>query len=60
MSRQENIGWLGDRLKVSLAIEPKDPTDLIDWLETRRWPRFKAPEMPILASLQTNLMEVYA
>ena len=36
MSGQENIGWLRDRLKASLAIEPKDAAELIDWLEARR------------------------
>jgi hypothetical protein len=45
MSRQENIGWLCDRSKVSLGIEPKDPADLIDWLETRR------KDAPFLAEL---------
>jgi oxidase EvaA len=36
MSGQENIGWLRDRLKASLAIEPKDPAEPIGWLEARR------------------------
>jgi oxidase EvaA len=36
MPGQDNIGWLRDRLKASLAIEPKDPTELLDWLEARR------------------------
>ena len=36
MADQENIGWLRERLRVSLAIEPSDPTDLIDWLERQR------------------------
>jgi dTDP-4-dehydro-6-deoxy-alpha-D-glucopyranose 2,3-dehydratase len=33
---QENIDWLRRRLNASLAIEPKDPVELIDWLEARR------------------------
>jgi dTDP-4-dehydro-6-deoxy-alpha-D-glucopyranose 2,3-dehydratase len=33
---QENIDWLRRRLNASLAIEPKDPAQLIDWLEARR------------------------
>jgi dTDP-4-dehydro-6-deoxy-alpha-D-glucopyranose 2,3-dehydratase len=33
---QENIDWLRRRLNASLAIEPKDPAELIDWLEARR------------------------
>jgi oxidase EvaA len=36
MSSQENIGWLRDRLEASLPIEPKDPAELINWLEARR------------------------
>ena len=36
MSDRENIGWLRDRLKASLAVEPKDPAELIGWLEARR------------------------
>jgi dTDP-4-dehydro-6-deoxy-alpha-D-glucopyranose 2,3-dehydratase len=36
MSEQANIGWLRDRLKASLAIEPQDPAELMDWLEARR------------------------
>jgi dTDP-4-dehydro-6-deoxy-alpha-D-glucopyranose 2,3-dehydratase len=33
---QENIGWLRERLKAGFAIEPKDPAELIGWLEARR------------------------
>jgi dTDP-4-dehydro-6-deoxy-alpha-D-glucopyranose 2,3-dehydratase len=36
MPGQDNIGWLRDRLKASHAIEPKDPTELLDWPEARR------------------------
>jgi dTDP-4-dehydro-6-deoxy-alpha-D-glucopyranose 2,3-dehydratase len=36
MADQENIGWLRDRLQASLAIEPRDPSELVDWLEARR------------------------
>jgi oxidase EvaA len=36
MAEQENIGWLRDRLRVSLEIEPKDPSQLLEWLEKRR------------------------
>jgi dTDP-4-dehydro-6-deoxy-alpha-D-glucopyranose 2,3-dehydratase len=36
MADQENIGWLRNRLRASHALEPKDPAELIDWLEARR------------------------
>jgi len=36
MADQEHIGWLRERLRVSLAIEPSDPAELLDWLERRR------------------------
>jgi len=36
MSGQGDIGWLRDRLTASLPIEPKDPAELVDWLEARR------------------------
>jgi dTDP-4-dehydro-6-deoxy-alpha-D-glucopyranose 2,3-dehydratase len=36
MPGHDNIGWLRDRLKASHAIEPKDPTELLDWLGARR------------------------
>lgn len=36
MSEQDNIVWLRNRLAISLAIEPKDPAELIDWIEARR------------------------
>jgi oxidase EvaA len=36
MASQENIAWLRERLQASLALEPRDPTELLDWLEARR------------------------
>jgi oxidase EvaA len=36
MAEQENIGWLRDRLRMSLAIESVDPAELLEWLEKRR------------------------
>lgn len=36
MAGHENIGWLRQRLQASLALEPKDPAELLDWLEARR------------------------
>jgi dTDP-4-dehydro-6-deoxy-alpha-D-glucopyranose 2,3-dehydratase len=36
MADQANIGWLRERLQASLALEPSDPAELLDWLETRR------------------------
>jgi dTDP-4-dehydro-6-deoxy-alpha-D-glucopyranose 2,3-dehydratase len=36
LTDQENIGWLRQRLAASLALEPKDPTELLEWLEARR------------------------
>ncbi|HEX7790613.1 MAG TPA: NDP-hexose 2,3-dehydratase family protein [Afipia sp.] len=36
MADHQNIGWLRARLRASLAIEAKDPTELLDWLEARR------------------------
>lgn len=36
MADQESIAWLRERLHASLALEPKDPTEAIDWLEARR------------------------
>ena len=36
MADEKNIGWLQDRLRVSLAIEPGDPVELLDWLEAQR------------------------
>jgi len=36
MAEQAHIGWLRERLQLSLQIEPKDPAGLLDWLEKRR------------------------
>jgi oxidase EvaA len=36
MADQANIGWLRERLQASLALEPKDPAELLAWLEARR------------------------
>jgi oxidase EvaA len=36
MAESANIGWLRDRLRHSLAIEPRDPAALLGWLEQRR------------------------
>jgi dTDP-4-dehydro-6-deoxy-alpha-D-glucopyranose 2,3-dehydratase len=45
MPAQENIRWLRDRLQASFALEPKDPAELVDWLEARR------KEVPFSAEL---------
>ncbi len=48
MADQGNIGWLRERLRVSLAIEPSDPADLVDWLERqRRQVPFSAELIPL-------------
>ena len=36
MAEPQNIDWLRERLRASLAIESKDPAELLDWLEARR------------------------
>ncbi len=36
MADWEHIGWLRDRLRASLAIEARDPSELLEWLEARR------------------------
>ena len=36
MADREHIGWLRDRLQASLAIEARDPSELLEWLEARR------------------------
>lgn len=36
MADHQNIDWLRERLQVSRALEPKDPAELIDWLDARR------------------------
>ncbi|MES2192827.1 MAG: NDP-hexose 2,3-dehydratase family protein [Pseudomonadota bacterium] len=36
MADQESIAWLRARLQASVALEPKDPAEILDWLEARR------------------------
>lgn len=36
MADPKDIDWLRGRLQASLAIEAKDPAELLDWLEARR------------------------
>jgi oxidase EvaA len=36
MADPENLDWLRGRLRASLEFEPKDPSELLDWLESRR------------------------
>ncbi len=36
MADQEGIAWLRERLRASLEPEPKDPAEILDWLEARR------------------------
>ena len=36
MAEHRNIDWLRERLLASLALEPRDPSELIGWLEARR------------------------
>lgn len=36
MADHQNIAWLRERLRASLAIEARDPAELLDWLEARR------------------------
>jgi len=45
MSEHEHIDWLRERLRISLAIEQTDPSELLDWLERRR------KEVPFSAEL---------
>jgi oxidase EvaA len=45
MAEHANIEWLRDRLRLSLAVEPKDPAELLNWLEQRR------KEIPFAAEL---------
>ena len=48
MADRANIGWLRERLQVSLALEPRDPAELLDWLEARRKSvRFSAELIPL-------------
>ena len=45
MASQENIAWLRERLQASLALEPRDPSELLVWLAARR------QEVPFSADL---------
>src|SRR5260370_13169781 len=45
MADWEHIDWLRGRLGASLALEPKDPSEVLDWLEARR------KEVPFSAEL---------
>jgi oxidase EvaA len=45
MADWEHIDWLRGRLGASFALEPKDPSELLDWLEARR------KEVPFSAEL---------
>jgi oxidase EvaA len=36
MAEQQHLDWLRQRLQASLAVESRDPTDLLSWLEARR------------------------
>jgi dTDP-4-dehydro-6-deoxy-alpha-D-glucopyranose 2,3-dehydratase len=36
MPDQQNIGWLRERLQTSLALEAKNPSELLGWLDARR------------------------
>jgi oxidase EvaA len=45
MADREHIDWLRERLSASLALEPRDPSELLDWLEARR------KEIPFSAEL---------
>jgi oxidase EvaA len=45
MSEREHIDWLRERLNASRTIEPRDPAELLTWLEARR------AEVPFAAQL---------
>ena len=45
MADWEHIDWLRKRLSASLALEPRDPSELLDWLNARR------KEIPFSAEL---------
>jgi oxidase EvaA len=45
MSEHQHIDWLRERLAASRAIEPRDPAELLAWLEARR------AEVPFAAEL---------
>jgi oxidase EvaA len=36
MAEQHHIRWFRERLQASLSIEPRDPAELLSWLEGRR------------------------
>jgi oxidase EvaA len=36
MADQQHIGWLRERLRESLALEARDPAEVLEWLEARR------------------------
>jgi oxidase EvaA len=36
MADRAGLDWLRERLRTSLAIEPRDPSELVQWLEARR------------------------
>ncbi len=36
MAGQEHIGWLRKRLRMSAAVETREPAELLVWLEARR------------------------
>ena len=36
MAEQHHIRWFRERLQASLSTEPRDPADLLSWLEARR------------------------
>jgi dTDP-4-dehydro-6-deoxy-alpha-D-glucopyranose 2,3-dehydratase len=45
MADRQHIDWLRERLSASLALEPRDPSELLDWLDARR------KEIPFSAEL---------
>jgi dTDP-4-dehydro-6-deoxy-alpha-D-glucopyranose 2,3-dehydratase len=45
MAEHANLHWLRERLKLSLELEPRDPAEILDWLEQRR------KEIPFSAEL---------
>src|ERR1700751_4847491 len=45
MSERDHIDWLRERLAASRAIEPRDPAELLAWLDARR------AEVPFAAEL---------
>ena len=45
MVDHSNLSWLRERLRLSLAVEPDDPSEILGWLEQRR------KEIPFTAEL---------